>query len=293
MPRTIVATDRHRSEQIAPGVFLEEFYPGGKDGPNAVVLSDYPGGQVWSETVMLGDESSSFIAAIPDIRLPANQIWPLHWHDCWVGILIVEGTCLIGDWWMKPGDVLITQESLEYGPLLIGPTGCRMFEIFAKLHLQSGGYAKEYHDHPTLQGGSMAFNFTERKGVNTRNDGNQCLPLVGIEGFTKGSLVPGSLWDLGSGGDPERSVLKVERLAPGERIAPHSRKDWYAVVVFEGSLEVAGRTLGRDQFLRIAPDSAVPEITAGADGALVLELARTAVATDRVPAQQNVAEGIA
>src|SRR4051794_7012909 len=96
-----------------------------------------------------------------------------------------------------------------------------MFEIFAKLHLQGGGYALEYRDHPTLQGTATPFNFTERSGVNKRNDGRQTLPLDGVEGFTKGSLTPGSQWDLGASGDPERGAMKVLGLSPGERLPPH------------------------------------------------------------------------
>src|SRR5579862_3294164 len=164
MRRTIVTTKRHFSEEVSPGVALERFYPGGLDGPNGEVRFTTPGGQVWTDNVVLGEAKGSFQLSVPDIRLPANQIWPLHWHDCWVGIVVLEGECLIGDWWMKPGDVLITGSGLEYGPLLIGPRGCRMLEIFAKLHLQAGGYAPEYRDHPTLQNGNVAFNFTERLG---------------------------------------------------------------------------------------------------------------------------------
>jgi hypothetical protein len=284
MPRTIVATERYRSEEISPGVFLEQFHPGGKDGPNGEVSADLPGGQVWSEMVVLGDEADSFQLAVPDIRLPANQIWPLHWHDCWVGIVILEGECLIGDWWMKPGDVLITGASLEYGPLLVGPRGCRMFEVFAKLHLQAGGYAAEYHDHPTLQGASVAFNFTARTGVNRRNEGRQTLPLDGVEGFTKGRLAPGAQWNLGDSEDPDRGVMRVTRLAPGERLEPHAYEDWHTLMIMDGALQIAGKAVGKDQYLLIQPRSRVDEIQAGDQGALVLEVSRTARGMQLLPA---------
>ena len=276
MPRTIVFTERYRSEQISPGVLLEQFHPGGKNGPNNEILSNHPGGQVWSEMVVLGDQSDPFQLAIPDIRLPANQIWPLHWHDCWVGIVILEGECLIGDWWMKAGDVLITGASLEYGPLLVGPQGCRMFEVFAKLHLQAGGYASEYRDHPTLQGATMPFNFADRTGVNKRNEGHQCLAIGGVDGFTKGHLTPGSQWSVGESADPERGLMKVTRLSPGEPLVPHSYSDWHAILVFDGALQVAGRTVINDQYLLMKPNSRVDEIRAGDKGALLLELSRTA-----------------
>ena len=275
MQRTIVAMDRYKSLEIAPGVYLEEFHPGGKDGPKGEVRSNCPGGQVWTEMVVLGEESDDFQLAVPDIRLPANQIWPLHWHDCWVGIVILEGSCLIGDWWMEPGDVLITGASLEYGPLLIGPQGCRMFEIFAKLHLQVGGYAKEYHDHPTLKGGSLPFKFLERSSVNKRNEGRQTLPLDGVEGFTKGRLTPGSRWELGPSDDPDQALMEVVRLQSGERLAPHAYDDWHVILVSEGALQISDQIVGKDQYLLIRPNSHVAEITAGSDGVLLLEVSRT------------------
>ena len=276
MPRTIVPTNRYYSEQISSGVSLERFYPGGKDGPNREVLSNTPGGQVWSDIIMLGDQSDSFQLSVPDIRLPANQIWPLHWHDCWVGIVVLEGQCLIGDWWMQPGDVLVTGASIEYGPLVIGPRGCRMFEIFAKLHLHAGGYAPEYRDHPTLQGTVVPFHFAERSAVNRRNEGRQTLPIIDEPGFIKGHLSAGVQWDLGESADPERGVMKAMRLSPKEQLTACRYDDWHALFVLDGALHIAGRTLGKDDFLLIRPNSAVEKIEAGIDGTQVLEVSRTA-----------------
>ncbi|CAN7380742.1 hypothetical protein LJR225_002368 [Phenylobacterium sp. LjRoot225] len=277
MQRTLVVTDRYKSLEVSPGVYLEQFHPGGKDGPNGEVLSDCPGGQVWTEMVVLGDASDAFQLAVPDIRLPANQLWPLHWHDCCVGIVILDGSCMIGDSWMKPGDVLITGASLEYGPLLIGPQGCRMFEIFAKLHQQAGGYAPEYHDHPTLQGASSPFNFAERSEINMRNEGRQTLPLDGVEGFTKGRLTPGAQWDLGASDDPDRGVMKVLALSPGQRLAAHAYEDWNLLLVCEGALRISDRTAGKDEYLLIKPNSRVDEITGGPEGALLLAVTRTSL----------------
>jgi hypothetical protein len=276
MRRTIVPTSRYYSEAISPGVSLERFYPGGKDGPNGEVLADTPGGQVWSDIILLGDQTDSFQLSVPDIRLPANQIWPLHWHDCWVGIVVLEGQCLIGDWWMQPGDVLITEACLEYGPLLIGPKGCRMFEIFAKLHLHAGGYAPEYRDHPTLQGASVPFNFAERSGVNKRNQGRQTLPIDGVTGFIKGHLSAGAQWDLGDSADPDRGVMRVSRLSPTEPLTARYYDEWHALFVLDGALHAGGRKLGRDDFLLIRPHSAVDKIEAGTDGVQLLEISRTA-----------------
>ena len=97
------------------------------------LLEDLPGGRVWTDSWMLGTNEDAFQMLVPDIRLPSNQIWPLHWHDCWIAVVILEGSCLIGDWFMQEGDFLISAAELEYGPLVIGPGGCQMFEVFAHL----------------------------------------------------------------------------------------------------------------------------------------------------------------
>jgi hypothetical protein len=177
---------------------------------------------------------------------------------------------------MGPGDVLITAANLEYGPLLIGPEGCRMFEIFAKLHLQAGGYAPEYRDHPTLQGAVVPFNFAARLGVNKRNEGRQTLPIDGIEGFIKGHLSAGAQWDLGESADPDRGVMRVSQLSPKERLTARYYDDWHALFVLDGAPHIAGRKLGKDDFLLIRPNSPVDEIESGADRTRLLEVSRTA-----------------
>jgi hypothetical protein len=219
MRRTIVPEGRFRSDELAPGVFHESFYPGGKEGPNREVHLPTPGGQTWSEAVVLGSADDPFQTLVPDIRLPANQYWPLHWHDCWTVVLVLEGGCSIGDWWFGEGDVFLTVPELEYGPLLIGPEGCRMWEIFAQAHLAPGGYSPEYRDHPTLQNSNHVFR--ERSLLNRRNDGRQSLPCDGVEGIWKLRLEPGLVIDMGEAGDPERSVLRDTRL---RRAPPRSRR---------------------------------------------------------------------
>jgi len=275
MRRVIVPSEKFHSEQLSPGVEWRRFYPGGKDGPNRELHFDTPGGQVWSETFLLGDQKVPFQMLLPDIRLPANQYWPLHWHDCWTAVLVLEGGCLIGDWWMEPGDLFITEPSLEYGPLVIGPYGCRMFEIFAQAHLAPGGYALEYRDHPTLEGTTGKV-FLPRSPLNQRNEGRQVLPCEGTKGITKTRLTGGQQWDLGERADPERSVLKDTRLSPKQCLAAHSRDDWHAFVVLDGSIQIAGRMLVRDDVLTMQPNSRIADIVAGADGAQLLELSRTA-----------------
>ncbi len=284
--RTLTPPGRYRSKQLAPGIVSASFYSGGLNGPNNEVVLPTPGGQSWSDVLILGTDADAFQFMLPDIRMPANQLWPLHWHDCWTAVLVVEGQCCIGDWWMDVGDVFITRPSIEYGPLLIGPGGCRLFEIFAQAHLAPGGYAPEYHDHPTLRL-SAGRVFTERSELNQRNIGRQTMPCDGVEGIWKSRLAPGMHIDLGEDDDPDRGVMQDTRLAPGQDISPHFYGDWHAMIVMNGSLTIAGDTLLRDDYLLIEPDSSVDAIVAGSDGAQLLEVSRTSKGATRIVAACN------
>jgi hypothetical protein len=272
--RSMVPAKHFHVEPIAPGVSLRRLYPGGMAGPNGETRRDIPGGQTWSEIVMLGTVQDDFIMALPDIRMPPNQLWPMHWHDCWTVVVIIEGKCLIGDWYMEPGDVFVAAPSIEYGPLVIGPMGCRLLEIFGDLALSPGGYGPEYRDHPTLRYGNHAFK--PREGGNRRNEGHSSLPVTDGDGMWKSCLAPGWSWDLGEAGDPNRGVVRDWRLAAGESIAARERGDWYCALVLGGSIVAGGKTLVRDDVLIAERGSAVPQVIAGKDGVHLLELFRTA-----------------
>lgn len=274
MARVIIPDRRYYSDEILPGVTLEKFYPGGKDGPNGETHFNTIGGQAWSEIIMLGGADDAFQMALPDIRMPRNQFWPLHWHDCWTVVLIVEGECLIGDWLLKEGDLFIAAPSIEYGPLLVGPQGCRLFEIFAQMHLSPGGYGEEFRDHPTLATTGAAF--LPRSEINGRNNGRQLQPCDNVPGIWRDVLVPGKVWDLGDPADPERSLMKFTRLAPGEALAGRDYADWSALVLLKGSATMDAHELERDSFLLVQPGSTLDDLKAGACGADVLELCRTA-----------------
>jgi hypothetical protein len=272
--RAMVPAEHFHVEPIARGVSLRRLYPGGMAGPNGETRNDIPGGQTWSELVMLGTAEDDFIMALPDIRMPPNQIWPMHWHDCWTVVVIIEGKCLIGDWYMQPGDVFVAAPSIEYGPLVIGPMGCRLLEIFGDLALSPGGYGPEYRDHPTLRYGNHAFK--PREGVNRRNEVHSSRPVTDGDGMWKSRLAPGWSWDLGEAGDPNRGLVRDWRLAAGESIAARERGDWYCALVLGGSIEAGGNTLVRDDVLIAERGSAVPQVTAGKEGVHLLELFRTA-----------------
>lgn len=272
--RSLVPSAPFHVEELASGVTWRRLYPGGMMGPDEVTRTEIPGGQTWSEIVMLGSQQDDRIMALPDIRMPPNQLWPLHWHDCWTVVVILEGGCIIGDWYMDVGDVFIAAPSIEYGPLLIGPKGCRLLEIFGDLALSPGGYGPEYRDHPTLQGGQHVFK--TREGVNKRNEGHSSLSLEGVEGVWKSKLEPGWKWDLGEANDLDRAVVKDTRLSGGEVVGQTSRGDWYAALVLDGSVEVAGRTLLRDDVILAERGATVPEMVAGPGGAHLLENFRSA-----------------
>lgn len=272
--RSMVPPEPFHVEPIAPGVTLRRLYPGGMKGPNGETAIDIPGGQTWSENFTLGSAEDDFIMLVPDIRLPPNQLWPLHWHDCWTVVVVIEGKCQIGDWYMEAGDVFVAAPSIEYGPLLIGPMGCRLLEIFGDLALSSGGYSPEYRDHPTLRGGSHVFK--PREGVNRRNEGHSSLALTDGDGMWKTRLEPGWTWNLGDADDPRRGVVRDTRLSAGAAIPAQARGDWYGALVLDGSVEVAGRTLVRDDVLIAERGAAVPAMAAGRDGVHLLEHFRTA-----------------
>jgi hypothetical protein len=259
-------------QSIGKGLWLDRIQPGGRRGPDDETLRPLPGGQVWSDFFLLGNERDAFQMMVPDIRLPANQYWPLHWHDCWIAVVILDGNCLIGDWWMETGDVLITASGIEYGPLLIGPDGCQMFEVFAQMHTHMGGYAPEYRDHPTLAGGDHAF--MARKGVNIRNEGRMSLSCDGIDGLIKGHLTDGQRWDLGEADDPERGVIACTVLRGEEWIAPHSYADWHSLFILKGGLHLGEHVLKVGDVIMAEPGARLEKIKASADGASLFECAR-------------------
>jgi hypothetical protein len=272
--RSMVPTEDFHSEQIAPGVTFRRLYPGGMAGPNRETYIDIPGGQNWSESFFFGTEDDDFIMCVPEIRLPPNQFFPMHWHDCWTVVVALEGKCLIGDWYMEPGDVFISAPAVEYGPLVPGPMGTRVLEIFGDVSLSPGGYSPEYRDHPTMIGGNHVFK--PREGINKRNEGHTMLRVDGTSGMWKSRLAPGWNWDLGDADDPNRGIVRDGRLASGEVRSARRAGDATGFFVIDGSVEVLGRTLVRDDVLVVERGSECPELKGGAKGVQLLELARTA-----------------
>jgi hypothetical protein len=282
MPVTVF-TDL-QSDPVAPGVIRSRLEPGGKDGPGGFVAeSDQPGGATWSQSFALGRPEDEWRMIMPDIRMAPNQIWPLHWHDCWTAVVVLDGSLLMGDWWMYPGDVLIAEPGVEYGLLMNGPKGCQLLEIFARDILSPGGYGEEYRDHPTLVylKGLDSIEFFSRPPRSVENGTRQVVPVDETPGLAKGRLDGRAHWDLGDPGDPERGIVFDRRLAAGGTYPATSVADWRAALVLDGSMTVGDKAFDKDDVLLVGPDANVPGMVAGPQGVHLLELARTAAALTR------------
>jgi quercetin dioxygenase-like cupin family protein len=265
-----------------------------------VLNGNVVGGLTWQDLWYLGSDDDDFRMCIPDVRMPANQIWPLHWHDDWMFITVLDGSVQVGDWLMERGDVLVTAPYVEYGPLVNGPKGCQLLEVFSR-NKKGGGYAAEYHDHPTLVGPGRLmyrpgiysygqagkFNFGLRPAGQERNDGNQTMKIEGTAGLTKGSLATNGRWDLGEPDDPQRGVGLSTKLAPGATLPAHTLHDWRWTLVLDGTLTLGGRLLTADDIVLTEPNVEVPEATAGPNGTHLLELRRTAAAEPRIGTQKK------
>jgi hypothetical protein len=280
----VIVFDQVASEVLGPGVTRSRLEPGGKDGPGNVVRdSDQPGGCTWSEMWFLGTFEDEWRMLIPDIRMAPNQYWPLHWHDCWTAVVILDGSLLMGDWWMQRGDVLIAEPGVEYGPLLNGPKGCELLEIFARDILSPGGYGEEYRDHPTLVylQGVDSISFTPRPPALVENGRRQVVPIDGSPGLHKGRLDGNAYWDLGAAGDPERGVVFDRKLERGAVLEAGSVSDWRATLLLEGAMTVGDATFVANDILIVEPDAKLDPVVAGPEGAHLLEMARTAPAVTR------------
>ncbi|GEM_PF-2921665 len=277
----VVVFDSQPCETISPGVTRSRMAPGGKDGPGGIVRdSDQPGGCTWSESWSLGSSDDPWRMMIPDIRMAANQIWPLHWHDCWTAVVVLDGSIMIGDWWMGPRDVLIAEPGVEYGLLLNGPKGCQLLEIFARDVLSPGGYGEEYRDHPTLVylKGLETTAFSSRPPAAIENGRRQVVPVEATAGLAKGHLDGNAYWDLGDPQDPARGILFDRRLPPSSTVGPASYGDWRATLVLEGSITVGDVELVAGDLLIAEPEAVVATMTVGPGGAHLLDAARTASA---------------
>ena len=217
------------SEQSGGGagsaVDFRKLQPGGRDGPNGEVKRQTPYGQVWTDQWVIGEPSDEFQMMVPDIRMPANQFWPPHWHDESIAVVVLDGSVMLGDWWMTRGDIAVSLEDVEYGPLLMGPTGCQLLETFSRSRA-GGGYGEEYRGHPTLSANRIraaapdmmqpscgsyvrkGSPFGSRPPGSEQNAGKAVIPNASITGMELGSLSGSNqYWCLGAPEDRKSTRL--------------------------------------------------------------------------------------
>jgi len=65
------------------------------------------------------------------LRMGPSWVLPRHAHDCYRFEIVTHGTLNVGDRILKPGDVMISEPGIAYGPHIAGPEGCTTFEIFS------------------------------------------------------------------------------------------------------------------------------------------------------------------
>lgn len=65
------------------------------------------------------------------LKIAPGGIIGRHTHNCHRFEVIVRGTLDVGDRILKPGDVMVSEPHVFYGPHVAGPDGCTTFEIFS------------------------------------------------------------------------------------------------------------------------------------------------------------------
>src|SRR5579883_832383 len=64
------------------------------------------------------------------LRMEPNFVLARHAHDCYRFEVVVQGTLDVGERILKPGDIMISEPGVAYGPHIAGPDGCTTFEFF-------------------------------------------------------------------------------------------------------------------------------------------------------------------
>ncbi len=65
------------------------------------------------------------------LKIAPKGIIGRHTHNCYRFEVVVRGTLDVGDRILKPGDVMVSEPYVFYGPHVAGPEGCTTFEIFS------------------------------------------------------------------------------------------------------------------------------------------------------------------
>ena len=81
----------------------------------------------------LGKSTAEQCSIVTYVRLEAGDPAPRHAHAGWTINIVVEGSCRLEDFpdvVLGPGHILTCEPNLQYGPVIPGPQGVTLFEIF-------------------------------------------------------------------------------------------------------------------------------------------------------------------
>jgi hypothetical protein len=82
---------------------------------------------------VMGEPSDEAAPTALIFTMPPNSTIPRHAHDCERFEVILEGSLMVDDMVLGPGDVMIARPGESYGPHTAGPDGCRTLEVFGTL----------------------------------------------------------------------------------------------------------------------------------------------------------------
>ncbi len=82
---------------------------------------------------VMGREDDETAPAAMIFTMPPHSTIPRHAHLCERFEIILEGSLIVEDCILGPGDVMIARAGEQYGPHTAGPDGCRTLEVFSTL----------------------------------------------------------------------------------------------------------------------------------------------------------------
>ena len=88
------------------------------------------GGLTGLSYFLLGDKKDNPPTVVA-LRMGPGWVLPRHAHDCSRFEIVVQGSLDVGERVLKPGDIMISDPGIAYGPHVAGPEGCTTFEIFS------------------------------------------------------------------------------------------------------------------------------------------------------------------
>src|SRR4051812_13176157 len=68
------------------------------------------------------------------LKIAPHGVVGRHAHNCHRFEVVVRGSLDVGGRVLKPGDVMVTEPNVFYGPHVAGPEGCTTFEVFGTYH---------------------------------------------------------------------------------------------------------------------------------------------------------------